>query len=224
MCDGCQTSFTTYYGTGILGMFVTWSNTAVDSIGTISGTTELSVDVDLRLAAANVNTVSGDAIDATSSATHNMVYYLQFLNPYMSATSPNTALGTLLYDAAVADILITTTAGTATVSRDLAVFDWDGDALSDSYCTAEHSPTSVCTNDTTNDWTTTTTGDQCVEKWDIVDPAIRCVRMKSTMKRLFRTTDANSQDFYFAYRPFMVSAGWVIASAITTPLKMEFTR
>ena len=48
--------------------------------------------------------------------------------------------------------------------------------------------------------------------------------MKSTVKRLFETTDANSQDMFFAYRPFMVSAGWVVASATTSPLKMEFTR
>ena len=55
MCDNCQTSIASHYGTGILGMWVTWKNSAVDVTGTVNGTTELEVDLDLRLYGAGVD-------------------------------------------------------------------------------------------------------------------------------------------------------------------------
>ena len=89
-----------------------------------------------------------------------MVFYLQFLNPYETATSPNTKLSVLPYDAVIGDIKITTGTGTLGADPpvpDTALFEWGDDGLADSYCTAEHSP-GDCTKDSTNDWTTTTTG------------------------------------------------------------------
>ena len=94
-------------------MWVTWKNTAVDLAGTIDGTTELTVELDLRLYAAGVDSGSGDAIDATAGATHYMTYYLQFMNPYTSATGTNSSMDQFLYDAVIGYIEITTTTGTS---------------------------------------------------------------------------------------------------------------
>ena len=71
-----------------------------------------------------MDTGSGDVIDATSNGSYNMLYYLQFANPYETATAPNTAIGTLTYDAIVADVTIQTTAGSAGSTKDQAVFNW----------------------------------------------------------------------------------------------------
>ena len=112
-------------------MWVTWGNTAADAVGTITqASTELSVDIDLRLYAAGIDTTAAAVIDATSSAAYDMVYYLQFMNPYETATAPNTALSALVYDGVVMDVKITTTAGgpAGTSNPDQAVFDWDTDA------------------------------------------------------------------------------------------------
>merc|ERR1712032_126880 len=105
-----------------------------------------------------------------------------------------------------------TSAGSAGVSRDGVVVTWDDtDKLVDANCSTEHNY-SGCSNDTTNNWTKITgdSDEQCVEKWDIVDPHIRCVRMKSSGKRTFLTTDTNPEDIDLGYRPFSVSAGWLI--------------
>ena len=104
-------------------MWVTWSNQAVNTSGTVDGTTELSVDLDLKMYAVQMDTGSGDIIDAISTpgATYGMIYYLQFANPYLSATSPNTTWDNLKYDAMVADITITTGSG---AGKDTAVFNW----------------------------------------------------------------------------------------------------
>ena len=73
---GFVTSFTTYYGTGIQGMWVTWGNTAVDKAGTIDSTTTLNIDMELRLYGLSLDSGSGDVIDATSSAPQVMEFYL----------------------------------------------------------------------------------------------------------------------------------------------------
>lgn len=48
--------------------------------------------------------------------------------------------------------------------------------------------------------------------------------MEASFKRLFESTDANSEDFYFGYRPFMVSTGWTIETYTSAPQVMQFTR
>ena len=67
---GLVTEFTTFYGTHLLGMFVTWKNTAVDSTGTVSGSTTLDIDMELNLYAASLDTTALDVLDATASAVH----------------------------------------------------------------------------------------------------------------------------------------------------------
>ena len=64
MCDGCVTSFTTYFGTGITGMWITWGNTAASSDATpVATDTTLQVDFDLRLyGVTNLNTKSDGII------------------------------------------------------------------------------------------------------------------------------------------------------------------
>ena len=74
--------------------------------------------------ALDLETKSGDILDATSDGSYNMLYYLQFTNPYETATSPNTDNATLPYDAMVADVTIQTTGGSAGSSKDQAVFNW----------------------------------------------------------------------------------------------------
>ena len=60
MCDGCVTSFTTYFGTGITGMWITWGNVATSNDATpVATDTTLQVDFDLRLyGVTNLNTKS----------------------------------------------------------------------------------------------------------------------------------------------------------------------
>lgn len=100
----------------------------------------------------------------------------------------------------------------------------------DAYATTEHDLTSGFSldhaNAGTNGWTTTTgpTDDQCVEKWTLAAPAIRCVRLASSASRPFTTTDTGQRDFDLGYRPFMISAGWVFESQAAAPQKMAFDR
>ena len=59
MCDGCVTSFTTYFGTGINGMWITWGNIATtnDASTAVAADTTLQIDFDLRLySITNLNT------------------------------------------------------------------------------------------------------------------------------------------------------------------------
>ena len=67
MCDGCVTEFTTYFGTGILGMWITWGNTATtsDAATAVAADTELSVAFDLRLYAADLTSESGGTLENT---------------------------------------------------------------------------------------------------------------------------------------------------------------
>ena len=209
-------------------MWITWKNTAADATGTISSSTELEADLELMLYAADVNTASGDAIDATAEASWGMKYYLQFMNPWETATGTNTDLSTIAYDAVIADITITTTTPSISGSgtHDTAVFTWTDSSTKakDSYCPDSHTIAS-CTTDTTDNWDEEepSSGNQCVETWALAAPTIRCVRMQATLKRKFHTSDANSEDIYFGYRPFMVFAGWEVASAVNAPLLMEFS-
>ena len=78
MCDGCITDFTTYFGTGILGMWITWGNTATSSEGTVAADTELQVDFDLRLYAADLTSESGGVLENTQT----LQYYALWTNPY----------------------------------------------------------------------------------------------------------------------------------------------
>ena len=58
----------------------------------------------------------------------------------------------------------------------------------------------------------------CTEKWNIHDHHIRCVRIESEGKRPFLTTDWEAgKDIDFAYQSFMVTAGWSINGATTSP-------
>ena len=180
---GLVTEFTTFYGTHLLGMFVTWKNTAVDSSGTISASTELDIDMELNLYAANLDTTSLDVIDATASAVHEMAFYLQYMNPYETTTGNSQDFSVFLFDAVIGDITITTAAG----PPHTAVFTWDADGIADAKCTAVGDSINAanCVNDADNAYTTTTTGEQCVEKWNLATPAIRCVRVKNNFKRPF---------------------------------------
>ena len=45
----CQSEFTTFFGTGIQGIWVTWKNSAADVDGTITAATELAFKADIRL-------------------------------------------------------------------------------------------------------------------------------------------------------------------------------
>lgn len=66
MCDSCVTEFTSFFGTGILGMWITFKNTAVDSTGTIDASTELQMDFDLRMYAASATTEASDVFGSAS--------------------------------------------------------------------------------------------------------------------------------------------------------------
>ena len=119
----------------------------------------------------------------------------------------------------IGDISIAVAAGTP----DTAVFTWDTDGIADAKCAAINNPTVAnCPNDVLNAYTSTTTGDQCIEKWELANNAIRCVRVRNSFSRPFLTTDTNAVDMDLGYRPFEVVAGWVHASQATAPLKMDF--
>ena len=217
---GFVSEFTTFYGTSVLGMFCTWGNTAVDKAGTIDAGTTLSIDMDIRLYAANLDSSSGNVIDATGGASHEMSFYLQFMNPYETTTGNSQAFSVFLYDAVIGDIAIATTAG----PPHTAVFTWDTDGIADAKCLAagDHLNVANCVNDALNAYSTTTTGDQCVEKWTLANQELRCVRVRNSFSRPFLTTDTNAVDFDLGYRPFKILAGWVIQQQATVPLKMDF--
>jgi len=49
--------------------------------------------------------------------------------------------------------------------------------------------------------------EQCVEKWNLASPLIRCVRMEGNFSRPFITTDT-ANDLDIRYGPMSVTAGW----------------
>ena len=202
-------------------MFVTWGNTAVDKAGTIDSSTTLKIDMDLRLYALGIDSSSGNVIDATGDAPQTMEFYLQFLNPYMTTTGNSQGYSTVQYDAVVGYLDITTNRG----PPHTAVFTWAAGGIADAKCT---DPTwgnagANCSVDALNAYTTTTTGEQCVQKWSLANQEIRCVQIKNTFSRPFLTTDTNAVDFDLGYRPFQVLAGWEIADQLSASLKLDFT-
>ena len=104
------------------------------------------------------------------------------------------------------------------------MFTWAAGGIADAKCTTATygNGGANCTNDALNAYTSTTTGDQCVEKWSLPNQEIRCVRVKNTFSRPFLTTDTNAVDFDLGYRPFRILAGWEIADQLASPLKMDF--
>ena len=103
MCDGCVTEFTTYFGTGILGMWVTWENTATtsDAATAVAADTTLTVDFDLRLYAADLTSESSGTLETTCS----LQYYALWTNPYEegSTTGNNNDMVTVAINAIVDD-------------------------------------------------------------------------------------------------------------------------
>lgn len=131
-----------------------------------------------------------------------------------------------LYDGVIGELEIAVAAGTP----DTAVVDWKTAApseLRDVKCTADGVEFgTLCTDDTQDDWQAITTAgtDQCVEKWTLASPGIRCVRMASSFKRVMLTNDPNAEDINLDYRPYMVSTGWFVQTGTTTPLKWAAPR
>jgi len=109
---------------------------------------ELSVDVELRLYAVNLDTRTYPTenaalpINASASATWTMDWFIQIMNPEQGPMSANDAGGTAadytqtLYDAALGFLSIATTAGSG-ATRDTAVVTWATPGLVDSYCLAD---------------------------------------------------------------------------------------
>lgn len=97
MCDSCVTEFTSFFGTGILGMWVTFKNTAVDSAGTIDASTELAMDFDIRMYAAEASTATSAVFESPNT---DLDFYLLFINPYAEGTTSgnNADQSVILYD------------------------------------------------------------------------------------------------------------------------------
>ena len=71
------TSFTSYWGNALLGIYIEWGNTAVSN-GTIDGTTSLTCTFNLNLYAAGAVSQTGSTYFAD---TNIMQFYLLILNP-----------------------------------------------------------------------------------------------------------------------------------------------
>ena len=217
-------------------MWITWKNTAPDAAGTITTANNLEVDFDLRMYDVGLDTGynpddTNRAMDSSAGPnTYDMKYYLLFANPYLTKVdrgSPggiSSAYADLPYDAVIGWTEITATPGTP----DTATIKWKTAAgkLADAHCTSED--IANCTNDTNNNWSTTIADgdDQCTEKWTIIDPHIRCVRVQSNASRKFQTPDVeDAKDIDLGYRTFMVTAGWDITSTTVVPTyTQKFTR
>ena len=156
------------------------------------------------------------------------------MNPYDTAVTGNAAggnsaafTGTTLYDGCIGKLTMATTGGTAGVSRDQVLVKWANDAatdLTDVYCSANAvtgaAISTKCNDDTgatpagDDNWTQVTAigAEHCVEKWNLADPEIRCVRMLSQIKRTFLTTDSSpaNTDIDLDYRPYTMYVGWEV--------------
>lgn len=223
-------------------MWITWKNTATATTGALTDTDELTVELDVRLYGVGLDTrifPTNNAalpINAASPGTWTFDWYLQFMNPYDTAFS-NTPAGavpaftttTVLYDGVVGELEFTVAPGTPP-AYDTAVLDWKNanpGELRDVHCSLDGPEIATnCTDDTEDNWVAITTAgtEQCVEKWNLEVPAIRCVRLASSFKRVMMTPDPNSQDINIDYRPYMVSAGWITQGQTTTPMKWEGPR
>ena len=79
----CVTEFTTFFGTGLSGMFITFGNTATDNAGTISGSTTLTMDFDIRIYTCETCTTRDSELFA--GANTDSYFMLMFTNPWLAA-------------------------------------------------------------------------------------------------------------------------------------------
>ena len=184
----CVTEFTTFFGTGLSGMFITFKNTAVDNAGTISASTELEMDFDIRLYTCNTcTTKSGDLF---ANANTEAYYMLMFVNPYETATAPNEPLTDVKNSAALIKLDVTNTANEIAVVNDGSQGPESAECTADDLSTISGSWTTDCTLNSgdggTNEITSVTTN-SCAEKWSIEGGFTQCVRISGAVKRPFQT-------------------------------------
>ena len=182
----CVTSFTTYFGTGLSGMFITFSNTAADNAGTISASTELAMDFDIRLYTCDTCTTrTGEEFVNSNTEAYFM---LMFVNPYVTATAPNNDLSTVKNSAALVKLDVTNTATAPGTADTIAVVNDGSQAPASAECPADDLST------ISGSWTTDCTlnaGDggvneiavvaasACAEAWALADGYAQCVRISS---------------------------------------------
>ena len=69
-------SFTTFFGTRLLGMWCTWGNDAGSRTATVSATTNLNVDIELNLYAAGWDTTATTGKLDPATASRPFKYYI----------------------------------------------------------------------------------------------------------------------------------------------------
>ena len=203
-----------------MGMWITWGNKAA-SDKSVGAATELTMDVMLNLYSLNLGTDTGAAMDVASPGAKDFIYYVMFMNPYTTADTNSADQTNVKFDALV--VKDTMTVGATTPNTLVTTFKTSGTVnggIEDSWC-ATYNDQSTCNADANNngvtgqannaDWKNNGTDpdNHCVETWTLANPSVRCVRIEGKFKRLFLTGDPTG-DIAFGYRPFTISAGWVI--------------
>ena len=188
-------SFTSYWGNALMGIYVTWENSATSSAGPVTaGTTKLKATFDLNFYAAGTTTLYGTTYLAD---TNPWYFYLNILNPQdqfvadVANVAENTKLG---FDGLLVNFTVEKTAGgdgIAPASQNVVEFRGTNPTMNDMWCqntisegqydVAKCFPDIDSTNDTgapksagVQDWTNLTeatnaltTQNYCTEFWAV---------------------------------------------------------
>jgi hypothetical protein len=191
-------TYQTFWGNSIQGFYITWGN-AADAAVPISGTTEMTFDIDMRLYAL------ADSLDtATVADASSLNFYFLIQNPIdkvaydtaiaISATDILHYNSWVTFDGLYGTLNIAVASTPNTISLDSPVLVdincanaiTEG-AYDSSNCVEDTTVTGTTNGGTgTNDYTETTgLTDYCVETWDIGGAEQRCMRISVKGKRYF---------------------------------------
>ena len=110
-----QPTFTTQYGTALLGFYCTWGTTATDltAVSTaVSSADLIKMSIKLNVSTVGLSTATGEKLDSASPATHTFDWYLSMMNGDMYKESDPSSYTAMAFDHAIGHLEMEVTAGT----------------------------------------------------------------------------------------------------------------
>ena len=110
-----QPTFTTQYGTQLLGFYVTWGTTASDTsaVSTAVGSPdEIKMSIKLNVATVGLSTATGEKLDSATPATHTFDWYISMMNGDIYKESDPSTYTAMAFDHAIGHLEMVVAAGT----------------------------------------------------------------------------------------------------------------
>lgn len=148
---------------------------------------------------------------------------LMLVNPYATATSPNTDFNTVKNSAVLVKLDVQNSKTAPTTADAITIINDGSQAPESAMCSVDDlstisgSWTTDCTLNSANSGTneiSVVTGSACAESWAMADGYAQCVRISSEVKRPFEVS-APSRDFNLGYRPFAAQAAFKMGTQST---------